>query len=64
LAQTQARKSFLSTTPCRYNEIQAYVEPELVGPNTGEKFFSEYNTTMQIQRNASIEPPTMRQLGV
>jgi hypothetical protein len=28
--------------------------PEL-GPNTGEKFFSEYNT-MQIQRNASIEP--------
>ena len=46
--------SFLSTTLCRYNEIQAYVEPEL-GPNTGEKFFSEYNT-MQIQQNASIEP--------
>jgi hypothetical protein len=51
---TQARKSFLSSTPCRYNEIQAYVEPEL-GPNTGKQFFSEYNT-MQIQRNASIEP--------
>jgi hypothetical protein len=46
--------SFLSTTLCRYNEIQAYVEPEL-GPNTDEKFFSEYNT-MQIQRNVSIEP--------
>jgi hypothetical protein len=54
LAQTQARKSFLSATPCRYNEIQAYVEPEL-GPNTGEKFFSEYNT-MQIQQNAITEP--------
>jgi hypothetical protein len=24
LAQTQAGKSFLSTTPCRYNEMQAY----------------------------------------
>jgi hypothetical protein len=54
LSQTQARISFLSTTLCRYNEIQAYVEPEL-GPNTGEQFFSECNT-MQIQRNASIEP--------
>jgi hypothetical protein len=46
--------SFLSTTLCRYNEVQAYIEPEL-SPNTGEKFFSEYNT-MQIQQNASIEP--------
>jgi hypothetical protein len=45
---------FLSRTLCRYNEMQAYVEPEL-GPNAGDKFFSEYNT-MQIQRNASIEP--------
>jgi hypothetical protein len=46
--------SFLSTTLCRYNEIQAYVEPKL-GPNTGEKFFSECKT-MQIQQNTSIEP--------
>jgi hypothetical protein len=35
-------------------DVHDYVEPEL-GPNTGEKFFSEYNA-MQIQRNASIAP--------
>jgi hypothetical protein len=54
LGPNTGRMSFLSTTLCRYNEIQAYIERDL-GPNTGKKLFSEYNT-MQIQQNASIYP--------